>query len=147
MSDVSTISTIYKTYPKGVVMAGGKPFIKMSGTSMAAPVVSGIVAAMLQENCVRNTPVLCLTPNAVKAILQYTAIPLPGYDEQTQGAGAVNAAGAIALAEAVNPSAPVGSPWLTTAVSPFTAIDGQPLAWGQHLVWGDHLVWGNQIYI
>ena len=103
VSDVSTISTIYISF-NGVVMADGKPFIKMSGTSMAAPIVSGIVAAMLQANRTKH-PDAPLTPNAVKAILQYTAIPLPGYDELTQGAGAVNAAGAIALAEAIDPSA------------------------------------------
>ena len=40
-----------------------------AGTSMAAPVVSGTVALMLQANP-------ALTPNEVKAILQYTAADL-----------------------------------------------------------------------
>ncbi len=39
-----------------------------------------------------------LTPNAVKAILQYTAEVYAGYDALTEGAGFVNAKGAVALA-------------------------------------------------
>jgi serine protease AprX len=145
VSSASTISTIYKTYPKGIVPVNGKQFIKMSGTSMAAPVVSGIVADMMEANAKKH-PGYPLTPNAVKAILQYTAIPLAGYDTLTQGAGAVNAAGAIALAEAIDPSVPVGSWWLSTAVNPYTTIAGQQLSWGQRVVWGDRVVWGNHVY-
>ncbi len=145
VSDISTKSTIYKTYPNGIVKANGKLFLKLSGTSMAAPVVSGIVAAMLEANRTKH-PGAPLTPNAVKAILQYTAIPLSGYDELTQGTGAVNALGAIVLAEAVDPNAPISSNWLTKPISPYTTIDGESLPWAQHVVWGDHLVWGNQIY-
>ena len=47
---------------------------------MAAPVVAGTVALMLHANPY-------LTPNMVKAILQYTAQVYPGYNFLTQGAG------------------------------------------------------------
>ena len=48
----------------------GKTLMMLSGTSVAAPVVSGAVALMLQANP-------GLTPPMVKAILQYSAQPLP----------------------------------------------------------------------
>src|SRR4029077_331386 len=71
---------------------GFKPYLTLSGTSMAAPVVSGTVALMLQANP-------SLTPNLVKAILQYTAQPYPGYNALRQGAGFLNSLGAIKLAK------------------------------------------------
>jgi serine protease AprX len=145
VSDISTKSTLFKTYPGGVVKVAGKPFMKMSGTSMSAPVVSGIVAAMLDANQTKF-PGAPLTPNAVKAILQYTAIPLPNEDELTQGAGAVNAMGAITLAASVNPAVPSGSWWLSTAVDASTTIAGTNYPWAQRVVWGDRVIWGHQIY-
>src|SRR5678815_4779611 len=54
----------------GLVSTSYKPYLALSGTSMAAPVVSGTVALMMQAN--PN-----LTPNLVKAILQYTAQSYP----------------------------------------------------------------------
>jgi serine protease AprX len=54
------------------------PYLSLSGTSMSAPVVSGTVALMLQANP-------ALTPNQVKAILQYTAEVYPSYDPLTEG--------------------------------------------------------------
>jgi serine protease AprX len=145
VSDASTKSWIFKNYPGGVVKAAGKLFMRMSGTSMSAPVVSGIVAAMLDAN--RGThPGQQLTPNAVKAILQYTAISLADEDVLSQGAGAVNAMGAIALAAAVDPGVPSGAWWLSTPVNPWTTIDGTQYMWVQRVVWGDRVVWGNQVY-
>ena len=42
-----------------------------------------------------------LTPPLIKAILQYTAEPLAGYNLLEQGAGLVNVAGSIAVANAL----------------------------------------------
>jgi subtilisin family serine protease len=55
---------------------------------MASPVVAGTVALMMQANP-------SLTPNMVKAILQYTAQVYPGYNVLTQGAGFLNTQGAV----------------------------------------------------
>ena len=62
-----------------------------------------------------------LTPNTVKAILQYTALPMPGYDQLTQGTGSLNAAGAIELATKIDPTMAIGSYWLDFAPSGSTA--------------------------
>ena len=95
-----------------------KPYLTLSGTSMATPVVSGTVALMLQANP-------SLTPNLVKAILQYTSEVRQGYDFLTQGAGFLNSRGAVTLAKVlqgrqarqplpavadVEPAHPVGQP-------------------------------------
>ena len=42
-----------------------------------------------------------LTPNLVKAILQFTAESRDGYDALTQGAGFLNARGAVELAQSL----------------------------------------------
>ena len=57
---------------------------------MAAPIVSGTVALMMQANPK-------LTPNLVKAILEYTAQDYH-YDALTEGAGFLNSRGAVDLA-------------------------------------------------
>ncbi len=63
----------------GTVAGPALPYLSLSGTSMAAPVVAGTVALMLQVNPQ-------LTPNAVKAVLQYTAEVNAQADPLTQGA-------------------------------------------------------------
>ena len=63
----------------------------VDGTSMAAPIVSGIVSQMFEANS-------SLTPAQVKEILMVTADPLNDAPAERQGAGAVNAGRAIASA-------------------------------------------------
>jgi serine protease AprX len=63
----------------------------VDGTSMAAPIVSGVVAQMLEVNP-------SLTPSQVKERLNTTARPLPGSGPEQQGRGAINAARAVAAA-------------------------------------------------
>lgn len=64
---------------------------QVEGTSFAAPMVAGTVACMLEANP-------HLTPFEVRRILVSTAIRVPGADEARQGAGALNAGGAVAAA-------------------------------------------------
>lgn len=55
-------------------------YLSLSGTSMATPLVAGIIATILEANP-------DLTPLQVKEILMKTATRMPGYDGLTQGAG------------------------------------------------------------
>ncbi|HEV8486968.1 MAG TPA: S8 family serine peptidase, partial [Blastocatellia bacterium] len=73
---------------------GTSAFMKLSGTSVAAPVVAGAVALMLQKNP-------GLTPPLIKAILQYTAQPVWDANIVEQGAGLLNIEGATRLAGAL----------------------------------------------
>jgi serine protease AprX len=101
-----------------------KPYLSLSGTSMAAPVVSGTVALMLQANPT-------LTPNLVKAILQYTA-QTRHYDALTQGAGFLNAQGAVELARYLKRAAPgdyYPHSWM----------------WSRQIIWGNHRLKGGVI--
>lgn len=70
---------------------GHAGYIARHGTSMSAPLVTGLIACMFEVNP-------DLTPEEVKDILTRTARPLPGVDANDQGAGVVD--GAAALAEA-----------------------------------------------
>lgn len=66
-------------------------YTTMSGTSMAAPHVSGVVALVLEAN--PN-----LTPDQIKELLRSTATPMPGLGEHQVGAGFVDALAAVTAA-------------------------------------------------
>ncbi|HTI38261.1 MAG TPA: S8 family peptidase [Vicinamibacterales bacterium] len=119
-------STLFLTKPAarvwGTVTTASQPYLSLTGTSMASPVVSGTIALMLQANP-------SLTPNLVKAILEYTAETHAGYDALTEGAGFLNARGAV---EAAATLAATGS---VTA-----AGQTDPTAWSGHVIWGNQRV-------
>jgi serine protease AprX len=121
-------STMYSTRSRyllaGTVVTPSFPYLSLSGTSQATPVVAGTVALMLQANP-------ALTPNAVKAILQYTAQLYPGNSFLAQGAGFLNARGAVQLA-------------LSFASSQTSAAPSPP-EWGSQLIWGNHRLQGGQL--
>ena len=117
-------------------------YMRLSGTSMAAAVTSGVIALTIDVNPK-------LTPNTVKAILQYSAIPVlsdasgPHADALTQGAGQINGGGAFMLARAITADAPVGSKWLAyQTITPITEIGGQSHTWTQSILWGRRRVSG-----
>lgn len=120
-------SLLYSTHPAarlwGTLDTATQPYLSLSGTSMAAPVVTGTIALMLQANP-------ALTPNLVKAILQYTAEHRKKYDALTQGAGFLNARGAVQLARALTGDQPA-------------AAAADPTAWSAHIIWGNHRIGGG----
>jgi subtilisin family serine protease len=153
----------------GAVPTAYLPYLVLSGTSMAAPVVSGTVALMLQANP-------ALTPNMVKAILQFTAQEYAGYDALTQGAGFLNAVGAVRLAEFFasaegGQAYPVQSMWsrkitwgnyrlsggvLMPGANAFaldTTWGAEATTAGDNIVWGtscgsscDNIIWGTHSF-
>jgi serine protease AprX len=127
LADAAT--TMYSTKAnflmQGAFATPYKPYLSLTGTSMASPVVAGTVALMLQANPT-------LTPNMVKAIVQYTAQEYDGYDSLTQGAGFLNTRGAVQLARFFR-----------------TAKQGQrfamPRAWSKKIQWGNLRIKGGVI--
>jgi serine protease AprX len=141
--------TFYQKYPQ--LKAADDEYIRMSGTSMAAAVTTGVIALMLEGNRVANAYPASpsLTANAVKAMLQYSAFAVRKngveYSPLVAGAGAINGKGAIEVARAADTSAAPGTPWLTTTPAPWTSIGGQYLAWKQVVVWGTRVGQGDAI--
>jgi subtilisin family serine protease len=152
-------STFYATKAQYLVTGsrplGSIPYLALSGTSMAAPVVSGTVALMLQANP-------ALTPNLIKAILQYTAQVYPGYSALREGAGFLNTLGAVRLAKfyaTARPGdrMPVQKVWSRQIIWGNHRLTGGVLkptgnAWATNIVWGtaktldlvgDNIVWGT----
>src|SRR5205823_3032417 len=128
IADASPSNRLLTSNP-GLGMPGKTNVMRMSGTSVASPVVSGTAALLLEANPK-------LTPNMIKMILMYTAQPLAGFNMLEQGAGELNIEGAVRLAKLVrtnlNSSTTVGSPLLTgPAPTPQTTIAGQTLKWSQ----------------
>jgi serine protease AprX len=132
-------------------------YFRLSGTSIAAPMVSGAAALLLQK-----TPTL--TPDQVKAVLMKTATksfpatssstdPVTGelhqvtYDLFTVGAGYLDIPAALN-----NTELPVGA-----ATSPRAAYDpsdgsttimfAADSIWSDAVIWGSAVVWGSNVIL
>jgi serine protease AprX len=114
-------STLYQT-KAAYLLTGSRatayqPYLSLTGTSMAAPMVSGTAALMLQANPK-------LTPNLVKAIIEYTAQDYH-YDTLTEGAGFLNSRGAVDLARF----------YATARLGQYYPLQK---AWSRTIIWGNH---------
>ena len=127
LSDPTSLMYVTKSayLLNGSFFSAYKPYLSLTGTSMAAPVVTGTVALMLEANP-------GLTPNMVKAIVQYTAQQYSGYDALTQGAGFLNTRGAVQLARFFANATPGSSLYV-------------PRVWSRQILWGSQRVKGGVI--
>jgi serine protease AprX len=179
VSLLAPASTLANAYPENVVgpvyysstNTGPAEYLRLSGTSMATPVVSGSVALMLQQN--PN-----LTPDTVKARLMKTAgktfpvsstatDPTTGqtytsfYDVFTIGAGYLDVAAALSnhdetFLSSVSPSAayspvsergyfvlPLNSNWSWSPQWSTTAVWGNTTLPNGSNIWNSSYVWGS----
>jgi serine protease AprX len=147
ISTAALNGALYRLHPERQVagLDGVGRYFRLNGTSMAAAVTSGTVALMIDAN--RQTFSSPLTPNAVKALLEFSAFPLAGTNAVTQGRGELNRDGAVALASAIDPSRASGEWWLTSPVNTFTSVGSESGVWAQSVVWGTRVIWGNTVFI
>ncbi len=165
-STIAPGSTLATEYPSNIVrrLTGNYDYFVLSGTSMAAPVVSGTVAMLLQQDPT-------LTPDQIKARLMKTAYktfptssvstdPATGqtytsfYDLFTVGAGYLDIAAVVTntdkvpatLGSALSPSAMYNATTGTVnLVNGNSVIWSGSVAWGTSVTWGTSVVWGTNV--
>ena len=127
-------SYLAETFPQLV----NGDYIRLSGSSLAAAVVSGTVALMLDAN-------EGLNPNLVKLILLSTAIKMQEPSMLEQGNGMLNAKTAVELSKAVD----AYNQNVEDIVSPTWTLEGE---YGPEEVWaggaiayGDQIVYGDMV--
>jgi serine protease AprX len=132
-------------------------YMRLSGTSMATPVVAGAAALMLQKDPT-------LTPDTIKARMMKTAWKgypqsswgydiwgkgyFSQYDVFTIGAGYLDVYAALQNADvasgtAASPAAVYNPATGQASLSTSSALPyGNSITWGSSIVWGNSIVWG-----
>ncbi|MBI2952746.1 MAG: S8 family peptidase [Chloroflexi bacterium] len=126
-----------------------KSYFRLTGTSQAAAVVSGVAALLLDKNP-------RLTPDDVKARLMSSATSITGFDANSAGAGYVDASRAVEgdIAKRKQSARPADSlavlvlPWIK-GKSPLVwkdlsfngGVDSRGIRWG-NITW-DNITWDN----
>ncbi len=160
----STLATQYPQtlvpnnyYETGLVTGNSSNYLRLSGTSMATPVVSGAAALLIQQNP-------SITPDQVKARLMKTASKsfslyttafdlwsLFSFSNQsdifTIGAGYLDINAALNNTDLVSYPALSPTAVLDSATGRVYIQRGGNNVWGtlDSIVWGDTLVWGTAV--
>jgi serine protease AprX len=129
-------------------------YMRLSGTSMATPIVAGAAALMLQKDPT-------LTPDTIKARMMKTAwkgYPVNSwgydswglghfsqYDVFTIGAGYLDIYAALRNTDVVNGGAPSPIAYRNNATGKYGFTNGQSITWGNSITWGSSIIWSNSI--
>jgi serine protease AprX len=125
-----------QTHPqRHVTGTGANAYIQLSGTSMAAGVVSGAVALLLEE-------LPELTPRTTKAVLQLTSSFVPAARLLDAGAGSLNVLAALEMA-LVGPSNEttfiagehVQATGVLFELQRYGVLSGESVVWGAQIIW------------
>jgi serine protease AprX len=131
-------STLDDLYPDWRV---GSYYLELSGTSMAAGVVSGAAALMLEKDPTLN-------PDSVKARLMRSARTLPGADPMMQGAGLID------IAAALQESGRTDTAWSPIVyreeAEGVVSTEDTALLWGSEqwslaVLWSDAVLWTDAV--
>jgi len=158
LSEYSTSTTTNTTWGGNTKNNKISPsYMRLSGTSMATPVVSGAAALLIQQN--PN-----LTPDQVKARLMKTASknfpaystvtdPATGitytdyYDIFTIGAGYLDIAAALSSNDVADASALSPAVVFDPSTQSAYLVTGQGVVWGDSSAWATSLVWGTNVFV
>jgi len=144
-------------YVSGIALGNSSKYLRLSGTSMATPVVAGAAALLIQQNP-------SITPDQVKARLMKTAnksLPLfssaisflfgqsfaSQSDIFTVGAGYIDINAALTSTDLVQYPALSPAAFIDSKTGRVGISRGGNGVWGtlDSVVWGDTLVWGSSV--
>jgi serine protease AprX len=140
-------SLLFQSYPDNRIQpacysgVGPVRYFRLSGTSMACPLVAGVAALLLQSDP-------SLKPDMIKARLMVSATKSFSVDPLSCGAGLLNAPAALitridAPLHALSPSTSLTDQGLVGIV---TSVNQNNVIWGNNLIWGDNKTAARAIY-
>jgi serine protease AprX len=155
----------YNYYQNTTNTSASANYYRLSGTSMAAPMVSGTVALMLQKDPALSPETIKerLMKSATKSFPQYSTAVDPvtnasytsQYDMFTIGAGYLDTWGALNCTDTIPAGSNASSPTAVfdPATNNVTVVNATNTVLGTHAVWGSTdlfgtaAVWGTGVFV